>query len=262
MFVYLEPDQVKTVIQIGALALILWFETLFPLFRRGGMNQRLIHIGRNLGLGLFNGLVIALLFSSLTAWATRAAGDFGILAQMNGSAWLENLLAILFFDLWMYLWHRANHRIPFLWKFHRMHHSDNQVDATTALRFHTGELVFSSTLRLAVLPLLGLSLSQLLLYETCLQPIIILHHSNVAIPEKIDRILRTLIVTPNMHRVHHSQVNRETNSNYSSIFSFWDRIGKSFTRRRDLSNLRYGLPDFPEPQWQTFGGMLKTPLHH
>jgi sterol desaturase/sphingolipid hydroxylase (fatty acid hydroxylase superfamily) len=179
---------------------------------------------------------------------------------LDWPAWAETVAALILFDLWMYLWHRANHQIRFLWRFHRMHHSDNQVDATTALRFHTGELILSSILRLAVVPLLGISLSQLILYETLLQPIIIFHHSNVALPEKIDRIFRALIVTPNMHRVHHSMVNQETNSNYSSIFSFWDRIGQSFRRRIDLLTLRYGLSDFPEETWQTVVGMLKTPL--
>jgi sterol desaturase/sphingolipid hydroxylase (fatty acid hydroxylase superfamily) len=250
----------KLSVEIGALALILWFETLFPLFQ--GRKERLRHIGRNLGIGLLNGLVIALLFSSLNAFFIREAEtrSFGLLRWLDLSPWSGTLVALALFDLWMYLWHRANHRIPFLWRFHRMHHSDNQVDATTALRFHTGELVFSSILRLAVIPLLGMSLSQLILYEILLQPIIIFHHSNVALPEKIDRIFRAIIVTPNMHRVHHSMVGQETNSNYSSIFSFWDRLGQSFRRRLDILALHYGLPDFPEERWQTVIGMLKTPL--
>lgn len=250
----------KLLVSIGALALILWFETLFPLFQ--GRKEKLRHISRNLGLGLFNGLVIALLFSSLSALVIHwgESKSFGLLHWFNLPPWFGTLVALLLFDLWMYLWHRANHQIPFLWRFHRMHHSDNQVDATTALRFHTGELILSSILRLAIIPLLGMSLSQLILYETLLQPIIIFHHSNVALPEKIDQIFRAIIVTPNMHRVHHSMVNQETNSNYSSIFSFWDRIGQSFRRRIDLLALRYGLPDFPEEKWQTFVGMLKTPL--
>lgn len=252
--------EVKILIQAGALVLILWFEAVFPLFQ--GRRERFRHIGRNLAIGLLNGILLALLFSTLTASValnTQKAG-FGLLSWVSWHPLAETLLALLLFDLWMYLWHRANHRIRFLWLFHRMHHTDDQLDASSALRFHTGELVFSSLLRLAVVPLLGMNLSQLILYETLLQPVILFHHSNVALPGRFDRVLRFLIVTPNMHRVHHSQERFETDSNYSSVFSFWDRLGKSFRRRPDPLTLRYGLPEFPEKKWQTLAGMLKTPI--
>ena len=160
----------------------------------------------------------------------------------------------------MYLWHRANHRILFLWRFHRMHHSDPQMDVTTALRFHTGELVFSSLLRFAVVPLLGMNLWQLIFYEILLLPIIQFHHSNVNLPESWDRCLRTIIVTPNIHRVHHSRWQPETDSNYSSIFSFWDRVFGSFRLRKDSHTIQYGLYTYDAQEWQTTWGMLKTPF--
>jgi sterol desaturase/sphingolipid hydroxylase (fatty acid hydroxylase superfamily) len=160
----------------------------------------------------------------------------------------------------MYLWHRANHAIPFLWRFHRMHHSDPAVDVTTALRFHVGEITLSSTLRLAVIPLLGLRLGEVILYETLLLPVIAFHHSNVALPEKWDRRLRAVIVSPNMHRVHHSDWQPETDSNFSSIFSWWDRLGRSFRLRPDIRALRYGLRDFDGQEWQNLWGLLRTPL--
>jgi sterol desaturase/sphingolipid hydroxylase (fatty acid hydroxylase superfamily) len=260
MQIVLGAGEVKILIQIGALALILWLEGIFPLFQ--GRKERFRHIGRNLALGLLNGLLLAVLFTALTASVALRAREsgFGLFSTFSWPPWVETILALLLFDLWMYLWHRANHRIPFLWRFHRMHHTDDQLDVSSALRFHTGELIFSSLLRLAIVPLLGLGLSQLILYETLLQPIILFHHSNVALPERIDRLLRAMIVTPNMHRVHHSQEKFETNSNYSSVFSFWDRLGRSFRRRPDPLTLRYGLPEFPEEKWQTMAGMLRTPL--
>jgi len=253
-------NEAKTLILVGVLALVILLEFLFPFFKN--WEGRLRHGSRNVGIGLFNGLVIALIFSTLTAWVVGRAqqAHFGLLEAFDGPLWIKTGLALALFDLWMYLWHRVNHRIPLLWRFHRMHHSDNQVDATAALRFHIGELIFSSLLRLAVIPLLGLSLSQVILYEICLQPVIIFHHSNVALPEAWDRLLRIFIVTPNMHRVHHSNVPDETDSNYSSIFSFWDRLGKSFRRRKNFASLKFGLNEFPEERWQTFLGMLKTPL--
>jgi sterol desaturase/sphingolipid hydroxylase (fatty acid hydroxylase superfamily) len=163
-------------------------------------------------------------------------------------------------DAWMYGWHRANHRIPLLWRFHRVHHSDPRLDVTTAARFHIGEIALSSTLRLAVFPLLGVALWQALLYEALLLPIIQFHHSNVALPERWDRLLRWVIVTPNMHRVHHSRFQPETDSNYSSIFSFWDRLARTFRQVHDARSLRIGLDEWDQEEWQTVSGLLRTPF--
>ncbi|HXV28091.1 MAG TPA: sterol desaturase family protein [bacterium] len=250
----------KLIMSIIALALIFWLEGIFPLFQ--GRKHRLRHAALNLSMGILNGLMVAVLFSVLTVKSIEWSRDhaFGLFYRWNGPLWLEGIAVFVLFDLWMYAWHRANHRIPFLWRFHRMHHSDLEMDTTTALRFHFVEIAFSSLLRLAVLAALGMNLAQFLIYEATLQPIILFHHSNVALPEKLDRIFRTVIVTPNMHRVHHSQDWRETNSNYSSVFSFWDRIVRTFRKRRDTRTLRYGLPYLQEPEWQTFPGLLKTPL--
>jgi len=250
----------KGMIEIVALTVIYSLESFFPLF--SGRQKRLQHAARNVGLGLVNVLVVSALFSSLlavdAAW-TEGRG-LGLLHLLSFPFWLETLVVFILFDFWMYIFHRANHRVPFLWRFHRTHHSDDQVDVTTALRFHTGEIVISSIFKLALIPFFGMTLGQLLLYETCLQPVILFHHSNVAFPERWDQGMRLVIVSPHMHRVHHSQVRGETDSNYSSIFSFWDRIARTFRRRRDPRTLQYGLPEFPEPEWQSFQGMLKTPF--
>ena len=156
----------------------------------------------------------------------------------------------------MYLWHRANHKIPLLWRFHRMHHIDRKMDSTTGLRFHPGEFMFSSSLRLIVIPFLGINAMQLFFYEIILQPIIIFHHSNIALPEKFDRLFRVFIVTPNMHRVHHSQEIFETNSNYASIFSFWDRLFITFKKRKNTLTINYGLKKFKDKNWEKFSKMI------
>jgi len=250
----------KTAVEIIALTLVFSLESFFPLFM--GRRHRLQHAARNAGIGFLNVIVVAFCFSGLLAldavWAQNRG--IGLFYLLPFSPWFETLLVFLLFDLWMYVFHRANHQVPFLWRFHRAHHSDTEVDVTTALRFHTGEIVISSAFKVLLIPLLGMSLGQLLLYETCLQPLILFDHSNVALPEKWDRPLRILIVSPNMHRVHHSQWRTETDSNYASIFSFWDRMGRTFRRREDPHTLEYGLPEFPDPSWQTLGGILKTPL--
>ena len=139
---------------------------------------------------------------------------------MNASPLFSGCIAFILFDVWMYVWHRINHRVPFFWAFHRMHHTDLSVDSTTAFRFHTGEIVLSSLMRLAVIPLIGINLNVLMLYEICLQPIIILHHSN----------------------------------------SLWDRLGKTFQKRSEFKTLVFGLPEFTLKSSQSFFGMVKTPF--
>jgi sterol desaturase/sphingolipid hydroxylase (fatty acid hydroxylase superfamily) len=224
--------------------------------------HRLRHAGRNLTVAGINMAVIGLGFAGATTgvavWA--AERNFGLLHSLPWPLWVELPLVLLLFDLWMYLWHRANHAVPVLWRFHRMHHSDPDMDVTTALRFHTGEIALSSILRLAVIPLLGMSLWHVILYEILLLPVIAFHHSNVALPEKWDRLLRAVIVSPNMHRVHHSDWQPETDSNFSSVFSWWDQLGGTFRFRKDVRTLRYGLREFDGEEWQSLWGLLRTPF--
>lgn len=248
------------VVKVIALGFCLWLESVVPLFLREP-GQRIRHGSRNVAIGLVNAVVLTAGFSGLTVAAVHWGGThpIGILHWFALPVWMHWVLGFLLFDLWMYLWHRANHGIPWLWRFHRVHHSDLAMDVTTALRFHTGEMILSVLFRLAVIPLLGITIGELLLYELILQPVVYFHHSNIALPELWDRFMRLAVVSPNMHRVHHSDIPMETNSNYSSVFSFWDRVGRTY-RRRDVRTIRYGLKEFLQPQWQTVGGLLRMPL--
>jgi sterol desaturase/sphingolipid hydroxylase (fatty acid hydroxylase superfamily) len=260
MFATATLLQVQTGVSVGVL-LVLWLlETWIPVFVH--RPHRLRRAARHLVMAAINLTATGLLFSTAVAavasWAQGAR--FGLLNGLAAPLWVELPLALLLFDAWMYLWHRANHALPFLWRFHRVHHSDPEVDFTTALRFHVGEITLSSTLRLGVIPLLGLRLWEVILYETILLPVIAFHHSNVALPEVWDRRLRRVIVSPNMHRVHHSDWQPETDSNFASIFSWWDRLGRSFRLRPDVRTLHYGLRDFDNDDWQTVWGLLRTPL--
>lgn len=161
----------------------------------------------------------------------------------------------------MYVWHVLNHKMPMLWRFHAVHHADRELDATSAVRFHTGEIVLSSTARLFVLPLLGISMPQLLLYEAVLLPVVLFHHSNFDIPPRLDAALRCVIPTPWMHWVHHSCLQPETDSNYGSLFSTWDRLFRTFRLREDPHQIELGLDgDSEERQWRTIHGMLARPF--
>ncbi len=210
------------------LALLWILEGLYPADRN--RSRRLRHAAGNLTISLINLVlvtgVIGLLFGHVSTMAE--SGGWGLLRMLPLSGAGSTVAAILLLDGWMYAWHRANHRIPFLWRFHKVHHSDPEMDVTTATRFHPGEIAISTILRLALMPLLGFSLAQLLLYDALLYPVIQFHHSNVRVPDRLDRILRMLIASPAMHRVHHSPERIETDSNYGSIFSFWDRLAGSF----------------------------------
>ena len=185
---------------------------------------------------------------------------FGLLNQVDLPPLIAALIAFLLFDLWMYLWHIAVHRIRPLWRLHRVHHIDTGMDCTTALRFHPLEVAAAAFLRVGILILLGMSVTQLFIYVVVFHPVILFHHSNIALPEKWDRRLRAVIVTPNMHRVHHSIEGKEFNSNYGSVFSFWDRLARTFRKRKNTLTITYGLRIFRERKWQTLRGMLINPF--
>jgi len=172
---------------------------------------------------------------------------------------VQLLFAVLLLDAWMYLWHRANHSIPVLWRFHRMHHSDNHMDVTTATRFHIGEHIASSVLRLGLIPLLGTDVWHIVIYDMMVVAVTQFHHANNSLG-RLDWWVRLVIVTPDMHKIHHSRWKPETDSNYSVILSIWDRVAQSFRMRPDLTTLKLGLDDFDDDESQTFWGMLKSPF--
>ncbi len=171
------------------------------------------------------------------------------------------MIGLVLVDLWMYAWHRINHSVPLLWRFHAVHHSDRERDATSAVRFHTGEIILSGVARLLVLTVLGVSMSILLVYELVLLPVILFHHGNLRIGSAVDGVLRRIIVTPWMHWVHHSMLREETNSNYGSVLSVWDRLFGSFRLRAKPSEIELGLTeDKSEQSWRTLIGMVSRPF--
>lgn len=243
-----------------ALALLWMLEGALPMFE--GRRDRASHSLRNIALGVGNALITSFVFAAATLLVTEWARErsFGLLNQLVVPAAVRIALAIVVLDLWQYVWHRINHRMAFLWRFHAVHHTDRELEASSALRFHTGEIVLSSLARLAVLPLLGLTIGEVLIYETVLLPIILFHHSNVRVPGGVDRWLRWLIVTPWMHWVHHSEYQPETDSNYSSVFSVWDRLFGSFRLRSNPREITLGLEHLEPKEWRTLRGMLAMPF--
>jgi sterol desaturase/sphingolipid hydroxylase (fatty acid hydroxylase superfamily) len=242
--------------------LLLWesFSPFLPLF--SSAKTRVRHGLINIFVGLINALLTATIFAGLWKGAADLAArhHWGVLRVLSLPSALHGLAALLLLDIWTYWWHRANHRIPFLWRFHRAHHSDSRMDVTTANRFHAGEIFLSSLLRLLLIPLLGIRFGDLVIYETLLQIAVQWQHANIGFSSRTESRLRTLLVTPGMHKVHHSRKQPETDSNYASFLSVWDRLFRSFRHHPKPDSIRYGLEGWDSPEKQTATGVLKQPF--
>lgn len=256
----LEPVfRAKLVLPLVLLAVFWLWETWQPFF--GWREGRLRHAGHNLALALANTIVLAFTVGTATVavcvWT--AQHEWGLLHAWALPGLLRFGLALVLLDAWMYVWHRANHAIPLLWRFHRMHHSDKRMDVTTATRFHLGEHLGGAVLRLGLIPLIGFGIWQIVVYELLVVAITQFHHADISLG-RADRWLRLLIVTPDMHKMHHSRWRPETDSNYSTVLSVWDRLARTFRMRPDMRTLEVGLDDFDGAEWQTVWGMLRTPF--
>lgn len=244
----------------AALAALWLAEGLFPAFAHG--RARRAHGLRNVALGLINGGVRAMFFPAalVVVVTTTMRSDAGLLRMVPLPPWADAILGIVLLDMAGYAWHVASHRWPLLWRFHAVHHNDDTVDSTTAFRFHLGDVMIGSFVTLAVVAALGLRIEDVLFYELLLVPLSIFHHSNIRLPDRVDRVLRWLLVTPRMHWVHHSRWIVETNSNYSPLLSFWDRAFGTFRALGDPAEIRFGLDGYTAADRRTLRGCLATPL--
>ncbi|MFK7794856.1 MAG: sterol desaturase family protein [Gammaproteobacteria bacterium] len=260
---HINEESIKLLI-IAALYLTLFtIEHHAPYFKN--RQPHLPHSLRNLALASINALISTLCFIVIIKHISNWTWDnqLGLLNQINLSPAYSLLLAIVLIDLWQYAWHRLNHQVDFLWKFHQVHHADKNMDASTGLRFHPIEIIYSNIVRISIIPLIGIQLDHLLIYEIILLPIILFHHSNIKLNEQLDKILRIITVTPHMHRLHHSDIQSETDSNYASILSIWDRLFKSYTMRPIEQAFSLGLGKrYSEKQWNRLLGMLAIPFSH
>lgn len=176
--------------------------------------------------------------------AVKTEGQrLGLFHQLNLSNVVLFLLSFLVLDYLLYWWHRFNHRIPFLWRFHQVHHADPDMDASTALRFHFGELLLSSALRVILIFVFGFSLPVLMSFDVMVTGVALFHHSNLKLNSKLEIFLIQFIVTPRFHQNHHSYFQKETDSNYSAILSVWDRLHGTHTQELEAVVVTIGLPD-------------------
>lgn len=206
----------------GVLLVMALWELLAP--RRRLSARKSPRWASNLGLVALNVAVARFVVpvTAVSAAMLAQSRGWGLLHQVAWPLWLEALLAVLAFDLAIYLQHVMFHAVPALWRLHMVHHADLDFDVTTGLRFHTAEILLSALIKLAVVVVIGPAAVAVVIFEVLLNATSMFNHSNVRIPGWLDRLLRWLVVTPDMHRVHHSVIRRETNSNFGFNFPWWD----------------------------------------
>lgn len=242
------------------IGLLFLAERRFPLRKsRKPLPNRLFVNGSMSLLTLITALSIVRPVSlSTLSWAN--VNGFGILRFCSFPPWLEAIVGFLLLDLSFYYWHRLNHRISFLWRFHNVHHFDPDMDVSTGFRFHFLEVALSAVFRAVQMMALGTTLPLFLLYEFVFQVVTYFHHSNLRLYGRLDRAVNIFLVTPCMHGIHHSNFREETNSNYSVICSFWDRLHGTFRKGVPQSEITVGVPGYSLDQDNGLSAALLTPL--
>ncbi len=243
--------QAKGGIVLLTLLAFLLLERLFPVARAVGGWRR---VGRNLTLAGLNGVLGWAVVVPVSAAAAHWAPDWRPL-WLTGSLGLGFDLLLL--DGWIYWWHRANHRWPLLWRFHEVHHLDEFLDASSALRFHSGEVLLSAIVRALVIFVTGMPLASVVVFETLLAVVVMFHHSNLHLPRAFERGLSLVIVTPSIHWVHHHATRADTDSNYATVLSVWDRLFGSRSGTRRTVDMIIGVEDHNE---EPIIGLLKRPF--
>jgi sterol desaturase/sphingolipid hydroxylase (fatty acid hydroxylase superfamily) len=247
---------------LGIFIVMALWEYVAP--RRGRAFSRLRRWPSNLGIVVFNTVVLRVLFPTAAVGVALAAqsngwGLFNILAL---PLWLEVVLAVMILDFAIYLQHVLVHAVPALWRLHRMHHADLDYDVTTGARFHPIEIVISMGLKLMVVSAIGAPALAVLVFEVILNATAMFNHGNVRIPESLDRVLRWFLVTPDMHRVHHSAIPKETNSNFGFNLPWWDRLFGTYTAQPQDGHegMTIGIKQFREARDLRLDRMLIQPF--
>ncbi len=253
----MHEDGVRLLAFGGVLGVMAALEYLFP--RR----PRQVPVGRrwrvNLSLTAIDALVLRLLFPVLAVeWAAWLQGHgVGATYLFALPYWVAFVGGMLLLDLVIYAQHAAFHYVPFLWRIHRVHHVDLEVDTTTGIRFHPVEIVLSMVIKFAAIAAIGVPPAAVVAFEVVLNAASLFNHANLALPKGLDRVLRWVLVTPDVHRVHHSVVPAETNSNFGFSVTWWDRLFGTFRGQPAAGHdaMQIGLAEYRDPAQQ---GLLWT----
>ena len=208
---------------LGVFALMAFWEVLSP--RRRPVLSKMLRWGNNLGLVIFNSVLLRLIFPAAAVGVAALASEqgWGLLNYYSLPLWLSLAISLLVMDFVIYLQHILMHAVPILWRLHRVHHADLDYDVTTGARFHPIEIILSMLIKFVTIVALGPTIVAVVIFEIVLNAMAMFNHANVRLPLRMDHVLRQLIVTPDMHRVHHSVDYDEANSNFGFNLAFWDR---------------------------------------
>jgi len=256
------PPWIVAVAGAGALVLLACLERRKPL--RRAVEPKLRREARNLTVAGVSAIAVVLverpIVMPLAALVERR--NRGVLRHFRFPLWIEIGIALLLMDYTFYVWHVLMHRVPLLWRFHLAHHVDLDLDASTALRFHFTEILASIPWRAGQVALIGLTPLSFSIWQCIFLLSILFHHSNVEIPISWERWLNRLIVTPRMHGIHHSTVERETNSNWSSGLTLWDWLHGTLRLNVPQPEITIGVPAFQDPKSVTLPRVLAMPFEH
>ena len=248
---------------VGIFLLMAIWELAAP--RRALTVSKIVRWSNNIGLVVINSVVLRLLFpaGAIGLAAFAAENGWGLLNYYSLPTVLAIVLAVVALDFVIYLQHVLVHAIPALWRFHRVHHADLDFDLTTGARFHTVEIILSMLIKFATIVVLGPPIVAVVIFEVVLNGMAMFNHANVHLPLAVDRVLRLLLVTPDMHRVHHSTEDNETNSNYGFNLTIWDRIFGTYIDqpRGGHEGMTIGIHKYRDPkQVNWLPGMLALPF--
>ena len=246
----------------GIFAIMVVWERLAP--RRSWSVNRTKRWVINLAMGGANTLLIRMLLASGAFGAAILAGqkEVGLFQQLDWPWWVELNLAVIMLDMVIYFQHVLMHAVPILWRLHMVHHTDVDFDVTTGVRFHPLEIILSMFIKIAAVLLIGASPGAVVAFEVLLNATSMFNHSNVRIPRQLDRWLRWFLVTPDMHRIHHSVIPRETNRNFGFNLPWWDRILGTYLRDPSKGHVKMtiGLEEYRDPTRLTWWRLMALPF--
>jgi sterol desaturase/sphingolipid hydroxylase (fatty acid hydroxylase superfamily) len=234
---------------LGGALVALVIVGLFVAETRAPLRRRVRPRGERLAVNVMLGIIAALgvRLALVPVGVVVAGRGLGLLHWISAPPWVAWPAGLLLLDYTMYVWHRLNHRVPLLWRFHLVHHTDLDLDVSTAWRFHLGELLLSCGWRALQVLVIGPPVAVVLAFEVLFAAATAFHHSNWRLAPGLDRALAALVVTPRMHGIHHSTEERETNSNWSGIVSWWDRAHRTLALDRPQAAIVIGLPAYRAP---------------
>ena len=259
MFAFTEIN-IRPLLFVGGLIFFLILELIIP-YREDSVSKIKRWLN-NLGLTVVNSIILNLIFSTLivsTAVYTQTH-KIGILNMFDAPGWLKILATVFFMDFILYVWHLLNHEMPFLWRFHRVHHSDLNMDVSSATRFHIGELTISAVIKISLIYFLGASPVGVLIFESAIVLSAQFQHSSLKVPVWFENLWWILFVPPSMHRIHHSVVIKERDSNYVTIFSIWDRFLGTLTKNVDQNRIKIGVGAYRKPEKLNLQQLLLMPF--